>query len=95
MVSNRQHFSRVVARLEFLVEVKILHLALPSAGAFVGEIVQVGGPVIKAIENMRSVNDGSTTLFGLPIEPLEQVLSDADIEACCNLVKEKDFEGSD
>lgn len=58
VVGDSKHLGRVVVALELLVVLEFVELALPLAGALVGEVHHVGRPVVKAVEDVGGVDDG-------------------------------------
>mmetsp|Transcript_16750 Transcript_16750/g.52369 ORF Transcript_16750/g.52369 Transcript_16750/m.52369 type:complete len:208 (+) Transcript_16750:725-1348(+) len=79
---------------ELAMEVEVGEAALPAGGAVAREEVDVGGPVVEAVEDVRGVDDGRGPRLGLLPEPLQEILTDDDVEAGGDLVEEEDGEGA-
>ncbi|VEU39901.1 unnamed protein product [Pseudo-nitzschia multistriata] len=95
VVGNGEHLRGMVFPLEFLVFFQFAHLSLPAAPALVVQVEQVGRPVVEAVKDVRRVQNSGAPLVALLDEPLEQVLSDADVEAGGDFVEEQDLKGPD
>ena len=68
------------------------NLSLPAAGSLVGQEHDVRGPLVKAVKDVSGVDDGGSTLVCLLLQPKQEVLSHANVEASGNLIKKEDLE---